>query len=207
MSIEQNTTYGCHQKKRVATWQCANLSRETLLTHRVSPSSAVPIMISCSLRTVVVTGTHWECFRTVVVIGMRWECFQTEPIRAQALHRSFLHCTVMSWRSNSRPWNWHQHQHSAPRTPPQAPYQHQDSQYRHEPPSAQGNKQFTRDIPANFQPDTNHFDTKQQYGLSFPRQITSTAWSQKYHLAGRSLTPYGYMNWLTLAGPTGAFEH
>lgn len=93
----------------------------------------------------------------------------------------------MSWRSTSRPWNWHQHQHSAPHTPPRATYQHPDSQYRHEPPSPQETKQFNRDIPANFQPDANHFDTKQQYGLSFPRQVTSTAWSQKYHLAGRPI--------------------
>ena len=65
---------------------------------------------------------------------MKIELFlQTELIRAQVPLRSFFHCTLMSWRSTSRPWNWHQHQHSAPHTPPRATYQHPDSQYRHEP--------------------------------------------------------------------------
>ena len=145
---------------------------------------------------------------------MKIELFlQTELIRAQVPLRSFFHCTVMSWRSTSRPWNWHQHQHSAPHTPPRATYQHPDSQYRHEPPSPQGTKQFNRDIPANFQPDANHFDTKQQYGLSFPRQVTSTAWSQKYHLAGRpidsvrlyELAYLGWSNWSLRALANGKF--
>ena len=43
------------------------------------------------------SSCHWNALRTN-------QFLQTEPIRAQAPHRSFLHCTVMSWRSNSRPW-------------------------------------------------------------------------------------------------------
>ena len=101
-----------------------------------------------------------------------------------------LSATMTSWRGSMRPYDsWHSKQYQV-NTPPRAFQAHTQHQHWNEPPSPQGTKRYDRNLPSSFQPDNEHFDTKHQYGLTFPRQITSTAWSQRYQLAGRTHRKY-----------------
>jgi len=89
-----------------------------------------------------------------------------------------------------------QHQHTTASTA----YTHTTSTPWEEPPSPQGTKRYDRELPSTFQPDSQHFDATQQFGLMFPCHITATAWSQKYQLAGRSIETIHlhelvYMGW------------
>ena len=107
------------------------------------------------------------------------------------------------WRGSSGSFDSWSHKHYNINTLPRA--QHKTTHYQgwDEPPSPQGTKHYDRNLPSTFQPDSQHFDTKQQFGTMFSRQITATAWSQKYQLAGRTidsirlheLANMGWSNW------------
>ena len=100
---------------------------------------------------------------------------------------SGLRCIMTSWRGSGGSYDSWQLKHYNINTPPRA--QHTGTPHSHweEPQSPHGTKRCDRDLPNTFQPDSQHFDTKQQFGLIFPRHITATAWSQKYQFAGRSI--------------------
>ena len=108
--------------------------------------------------------------------------------------------------------SWHSKQYQV-NTPPRAYQAHTQHQQWNEPPSPQGTKRYDRNLPSSFQPDNEHFDTKHQYGLTFPRQVTATAWSQRYQLAGRpiesvhlhELAYMGWSNWNLRALANGKF--
>ena len=108
---------------------------------------------------------------------------------------------ILGIRNNTKPTHHQEH------------FKHTQHQHWNEPPSPQGTKRYDRNLPSSFQPDNEHFDTKHQYGLTFPRQITSTAWSQRYQLAGRpiesvhlhELAYMGLSNWNLRALACGKF--
>ena len=120
---------------------------------------------------------------------------------------------MTSWRGSMRPYDsWHSKQYQV-NTPPRTFQAHTQHQHWNEPPSPQGTKRYDRNLPSSFQPDNEDFDTKHQYGSTFPRQITSTAWSQRYQLAGRpiesvhlrQLAYMGWSNWNLRALANGKF--
>ena len=121
---------------------------------------------------------------------------------------------MSSWRGKgSGNYDSWAYKHYNVNTPPRAQHTATHTQNWEEPPSPHGTKHYDRDLPNTFKPDNNHLDTKQQFGLLFPRQITATAWSQKYHLAGRpvetiplhELAYMGWSNWNLRALANGKF--
>ena len=149
-------------------------------------------------------------------IAKRFQCSLEVPIDSQgqiSVSTVALSCIMTSWRGGSGPYDsWHARHYNI-NTPPQAQHTRTPHQHGEEPPSPQGTKRYDRDLPSTFQPDSQHFDTKQQFGLMFPRHITATAWSQKYQLAGRSietihlheLVYMGWSNWNIRALANGKF--
>ena len=167
--------------------------------------------------------SHMGFITSIVKVGVqihyiakRFQCSLEVPIDSQgqiSVSTVALSCIMMSWRGGSGPYDsWHARHYNI-NTPPQAQHTRTPHQHGEEPPSPQGTKRYDRDLPSTFQPDSQHFDTKQQFGLMFPRHITATAWSQKYQLAGRSietihlheLVYMGWSNWNIRALANGKF--
>ena len=167
--------------------------------------------------------SHMGFITSIVKVGVqihyiakRFQCSLEVPIDSQgqiSVSTVALSCIMTSWRGGSGPYDsWHARHYNI-NTPPQAQHTRTPHQHGEEPPSPQGTKRYDRDLPSTFQPDSQHFDTKQQFGLMFPRHITATAWSQKYQLAGRSietihlheLVYMGWSNWNIRALANGKF--
>ena len=85
-----------------------------------------------------------------------------------------------SWESWEDSQGWSQSQ--SPRTPPRKT---RAEEYG----SPQGSaSRFSVDVPDDFCQTKDYLDTREVYGLKFPKKVQPSAWAVKHQLAGREVT-------------------